>query len=254
MSEFFRATPADREPKKMMRLSRADVEKRISAGEDFESVDVSGLDLSGLSLSGKNFRGARAENVRLYQKGSEGKDMVTTDISHSDWTNAILVSESSDAIFIRVNAKGARFGYSESLAACRERNHVQYAETGFIPTDDRNALLGFNGSGGNFQKTSWKNVDFGGADYGAYFKSADFQGAVFDGCDLSGIDFSTSNLEAVIFQDPVQLDACCVAAKDAGLVLEAFRLTDHNENQMLAELKKMNDPRRALERLGMIVK
>lgn len=255
MSEFFRGNPSDQEPKQVKRLTRADVERKIAAGEQFESADVSGLDLAGLPLAKKNFRSARAENVRLYRKGPDAKSFVATDISDSDWTDAVLVSESSGTIFIRVNAEGARFGYSESLAACRERNRVQFEKTGLMPNDERNALFGFNGSGGNFKKTSWKNVDFGGGDYGAYLDQADFSSANFDGCDLSGIDFSSCNLEGVSINDALELRGLKLSEHAADAVARGLSFSDPDKHNDLEERAYMyeGDPRAFLESYGIII-
>lgn len=227
MGENFRGNPADQEMRTPKKLTRSDVEKKIENNESFEGVIIEGLDLSGLTLEGKNFRSANAYDLNLYRKASGAQAEVTTNIRGTDWTDAVLVSQTADTRFIKVQAEGARFGFTKSLAAHRREYNERYEKTGEAPRIDKmNALFGFTGHRGDFKKTSWKNIDFGGSGHGAHFRQADFKEAVFEGCDLSGIDFSTCSLEGVSVKDPVELRGLKISAKDALAVAVGLSFSD----------------------------
>lgn len=220
------------------RLTLRLVAERLSAQENFENTDVSNLDLAGLPSQHKKFRSVEASNLRLYRKAAGSQAEITTDLTGSDWTDANLTSESGDTLFIKVQAEAATFGFSQSLAARRQENQQRAEHGDTVSSNEMNALFGFNGSGGNFKKTRWNHIDFGGADYGAYFKQADFKGATFEGCDVSGIDLSSAQLEGVLIKDPIGLDGLKIAEKDVlsvaqGLSFLKFQLPTISKNALI---------------------
>lgn len=256
MSEIFRGNPSDKEMHAPKQLSRSDVERKIENNESFEGSSIEGLDLSGLSLEGKNFRSANAYDLKLYRKAAGAQAEVTTDIRGSDWTDAVLVSQTGDTLFTKVQAEGARFGFTTSLVEHRARYKEHYETTGEAPRIDKmNGLSGFTGNRGDFKKTLWKHIDFGGTSDGARFRQADFSGAVFEGCDLSEIDLSTCNLEGISLKDPAELRGLKIAEKDMLSVAQglSFSAADaHNELKERAYIFE-GDPRGFLDSYGVKV-
>lgn len=255
MSESFRpeSSFSKKELIKNKRLTRQEAEQKVAMHEHFESCDLTNLDLTGLPLAGKKFCSAEAAGLVLYHKSENGAPAVTTDISHTDWTGAALATENGRTNFIKVVAEGARFGYTKKIAIERlgETPQPTGPETNLSDGSDQ-ALFGFNGSGGNFQKTSWKNINFGGDNLGAYFKQADFREAVFEGCDLSGIDLSTSDLEGVLIKDPVRLEGLIIAEKDVLSVAQGLSFSTkigHDELEERAHIYE-GDPGGFLDRYG----
>ncbi len=173
-----------------LRLTRAEVEERLARGEHLEHVDLHDGDLAGLELRGKRFRHSIVYGLQLYRGDGDPATEVRTDIRNTDWTDAAMASIGQEAFFGRVNAEGAEFGFTETLVERRQR----HAASGQPPTDlDSGSYANFNGAEGNFLRTTWRNIDFGGGSgYEVRFENADLIGATFEGCDLSGIDLSTS--------------------------------------------------------------
>lgn len=202
------------------KLTAAQVAEKIKRGESLENLDLQDLNLAGLPLAEKSFRGADLRGVSLYQYDQDKDKETVTNISRADFREAILADTAGGCDFFRVDAEGAKFGYSETLADRRTRHQNKFRAVGQKPPiTDSGAFYRFDGSEGNFQKTFWLNVDFGsGTDFNADFTGADLSGATFAGCDLSGLDLSRTKI--------------------AGLKLIGFNLLDRliiNENQV-AEL------------------
>lgn len=177
------------------RLTRADVEERIARGEQLERVDLHDLDLAGLDLRGKRFRDSVVYGLQLYRGDGDPATEVRTDIRETDWTDARVASIGQEIFFGRVNAEGAVFGFTETIAERRAR-HAASSK----PPDDRDSggYHNFNGAEGNFRRTTWRNIDFGGGTgYEARFEGADLTDATFEGCDLSGLDLSTARTDGI---------------------------------------------------------
>ncbi|MBI4434341.1 pentapeptide repeat-containing protein [Candidatus Uhrbacteria bacterium] len=172
------------------KLTRVEVEERLARGEHMERVDLHDEDLTGLELRGKRFRDSIVYGLQLYRGDGDPATEVRTDIRETDWTDARMGSIGAEAFFGRVNAEGAVFGFTETLAERRQR----HAASDQPPTDlDSGGYHNFNSAEGNFQRTTWRNIDFGGGTgYEARLEGADLRGATFDGCDLAELDFSTA--------------------------------------------------------------
>ncbi|MFH1089121.1 MAG: pentapeptide repeat-containing protein [Candidatus Uhrbacteria bacterium] len=192
------------EKKRKMRLDREGVKARLEAGENLENYDLSNLDLAGLDFrEGVSFRGSDLRGTLFFHKESEdGSDPeVKTSIKGADFTEATFAILERKPVFVRVEAEGAKFGYTESLLSRLKR----LEEPGELKTaENSGGLFGFNGCEGNFKGTTWGNIDFGGdTGFGATFYGADFSGAVIDGCDLSGIDLSETEIKNIKIINPV---------------------------------------------------
>lgn len=191
-------------------LTREDVEGLLARGENLEGFRLTDVDLAGLTLEGKSFRGSDIRGLKFYRvvRDREGHiiEEVTTNARECDLTDALVADYGGGVSMELVDAEGARFGFSEDLRVRRERHAAQQAK-GEMPTiEDSGGYLSFVGSGGNFRRTTWLNVDFGGqTGYEAIFDYADLEAAIMQNCDLSGIDFSTANLEGIAIRDPVSL-------------------------------------------------
>jgi uncharacterized protein YjbI with pentapeptide repeats len=184
----------------------------------------------------KKFCLSDARGIKLHRRDVDSQAETITDISDSDWTDALLATENGETVFVAVQAQGARFGFTEQLIDCRARNKQAQASGKRTTVEAMNGLHGFNGARGNFQRTSWKNIDFGGADAGAIFSEANLRGAVFEGCDLSGIDFRTCNVEGVVIKDPARLDGLTITKKQAELIAPGLFFSDDQAYAVLEQL------------------
>jgi uncharacterized protein YjbI with pentapeptide repeats len=258
MNEFGQNTPPEAEIEKSKKLTREEVEARLANGENLENLDIKDLDLAGLNLEGKSFRGSDIRGVIFYrEKRSEDNKIIETrtNIKNADFTDAIIADLAREIFFGRVDAEGANFGYTEDLISRRNR-HIEYKKSGKAPTtEDTGGLFNFNGSEGNFKKTKWTNVDFGGGSgYDAIFPNADLSEAEIVGSDLTEMDFSTVKIDGVKIKDPLSLQGMKINEQQISSIVQAIELTD--EKERLEFLKEVKDkgPGKALEDFfGMII-
>lgn len=201
-------------------LTRADVEERLGRGEHLEGVSLVDLDLAGLELRGKRFCESDVWGLQLHRSADETTLEVTTDIRDTDWTDAAFASIGQETFFGRVNAEGATFGFTETLAARRQR----HAASGQPPSDrDSGSYHNFNGIEGNFRRTTWRNIDFGGGTgYDALFTEADLTDAVIDGCNLGGLDLTTATITGMEFRDGCWLRGMRIRADQMEAVLSGY--------------------------------
>lgn len=252
MNQFEEGFGPPKEVKKFEKLTREEVESRLAAGENLENLILTDLDLAGLNLERKSFRGSNIQGIILYREKQEEDGIVETrtNIRGADFTDATIadLGSSYQAIFYKVDAEGARFGFTEDLVS-RRRRHEEMKEAGKGPTaEDTGGLFNFNGSKGNFKKTRWINVDFGGGSgYEAIFPQADLSESIIEGSDLTEIDFLTTIIDGIKIKDPISLNGLRINEQQIPLIVQAIELTDEECRSEFLEEVKSKGPQRALE-------
>lgn len=235
-------------------MTREEVEARLARGENLENLDLKDLELAGLDFEGKSFRGSDIRGVIFYgeKRGEDGKIIeLITNLRRADFTDATIATIGDfgpETIFGRVEAEGATFGFTENLISRRKR-HAAMNESGERPeAADSGGLYNFNGGGGNFKKTKWNNIDFGGGSgYEAIFPGADLSEAEIIGSDLSGLDFSTTKIDGIKIKDPLSLQGLIITKQQADTLTEAIELSDEKEHQEFSDEIKQKGSKKALE-------
>lgn len=243
--------PPEKETKKLQKITREEVEARLARGEDLENFDLKDLELAGLNFEGKKFRGSDIRGAWFYgeRQGEGGKTIeLITNIRRADFTDTTIGDFGPETIFGRVEAEGAIFGFSEDLISRRKRHRIMNVSGERPDAADSGGLYNFNGGGGNFRKTRWSNIDFGGGSgYEALFPGADLSEAEIIGCDLSGIDFSTTKIDNIKIKDPLSLENFIITKQQVITLVEAIELSDKNEDQKFFEEIEQRGPEKALE-------
>jgi uncharacterized protein YjbI with pentapeptide repeats len=242
------------EPKK---LTREEIESRLANGENLENLNLTDLNLAGLNLEGKSFRGSDIRGMSLYreEKKEDGTLVeIQTNIKGADFTDATIADFGPEVFFERVNAEGAIFGFTEDLISRRNR-HIEYKKSGRAPgAEDTGELLKFNGSEGNFKKTKWINVDFGGGSgYESTFSDADLSESIMEGSDLTGMDFSTTKIDSIKIKDPMSLSGLIINEQQIPIMVQAIELTDEKAQREFLEEVKNKGPQKALEDFFLVV-
>lgn len=250
MSEFGQDAP-EAVAEKLQKITREEVEARLAAGENLENLYMIDLDLSDIDFEGKSFRGSDIRGVYFYgEKQDENGKIIEliTNLRRADFTDATIGDLGPEAIFARVEAEGAIFGFTESLTSRRKR-HAKLKESGDRPeAADSGGLYGFNGGGGNFKKTKWNNIDFGGGSgYEALFPGADLGEAEIIGSDLSGLDFSTTKIGDIKIKDPLSLRGLVITEQQSDTLAGTIKLSDERARQEFAEEIRQKGPKKALE-------
>ncbi len=240
--------PPESEAEIPKKLTRADVESRLERDDSLENLDLTDLDLAGLNFEGRSFRGSDIRGMTLYGKEKgEGDTIIErrTNIRDSDWTDAIIADLGEGVFFGRVDAKGATFGYTESLVSRRKR----HKKAGKAPTaEDTGGLFGFDASQGNFKKTIWRNIDFGGgSNYESIFPDADLSQSLIEGSDLTKMDFSTTKIDGIKIKDPMSLHGMKINKEQILSIVQAIELTDKKCQSEFLEKTKSSGQRKALE-------
>ncbi len=200
---------------------KAEVIRRLGAGEGLENLILTDLNLAGLELEGVSFRGADIRGVSLYreEESEDGKTIeTTTNIRGADFTDAIFAGGTD---FYRVDAEGTIFGYTESIDS-RRKSHP----------GDCGGLFRFDGCEGNFKETRWTNIDFGGGtEFEAMFFGADLSGAVVRECLLAEIDLSETTIEGITIIDPapISLNGLKINKQQIESLAQAIKLADKEE-------------------------
>ncbi len=251
MDEFGQGAPPEVAAEKLKKLTREEVEVRLARGENLEDLYLVDLDLAGLNFEGKSFRGSDIRGVYFYgeKRGEDGKIIeLITNLRRADFTDVTIADTGQDTIFGRVEAEGATFGFTEDLISRRNR-HAAMNNSGERPEAvDSGGLYGFNGGGGNFKKTKWNNIDFGGGSgCEAIFPGADLTDAEIVGSDLAGIDLSTTKIDNIKIKDPLSLQSLVITEQQADTLAMAIELSDEKERQEFSEEVKQRGPRKALE-------
>lgn len=230
------------------RLDRQAAEDRLDRGEQFEGISVADQDLAGLPLEGKSFRMADARGLILFNE-ERGE---STDIKHTDWTDADIADLGNFANFTAVDAEGAKFGFSEPLKdrrarALREGKKLEWYDCG--------GYHNFVANNGNFPKTTWDNIDFGGqSDYEAVFFDADLMDAVFRGCNLAGLDWSRARLTNIRIIDPESMNGLQIYEKYVADIVAGVEYTDPAvQAKWEASLKKNGEQGAVEQYLGIYI-
>jgi len=251
MDEFGQGAPPEVAAEKLKKLTREEVEVRLARGENLEDLYLVDLDLAGLNFEGKSFRGSDIRGVYFYgeKRGEDGKIIeLITNLRRADFTDVTIADTGQDTIFGRVEAEGATFGFTEDLISRRNR-HAAMNNSGERPdAADSGGLYGFNGGGGNFKKTKWNNIDFGGGSgCEAIFPGADLSEAEIISSDLSGLDFSTTKIEGIKIKDPLLLEGLIIIAEQADTLARAIELSNEKERLEFTDEIKQKGSRKALE-------
>lgn len=115
-------------------------------------------------------------------------------------------------------------------------------------TADSGGFYGFNGGGGNFKKTKWNNIDFGGGSgYEALFPGADLGEAEIVGSDLAEIDLSTTKIDDIKIKDPLSLRGLIITEQQADTLARAIELNNKKERLEFAEEIEQKGAKTALE-------
>lgn len=247
----------EQETKNVKKLTREEVIERLSRNEHFENVDIADLDLSlsELNFEGKRFCGSDIRGLRLcrekYREDGTLIEIIRANIRGADFTDAIIADQGTEIFFRWVDAVGASFGYTEDLLSRRKRQE----ESGNAPIEDSGGLFCFNGSRGDFRKTTWTNIDFGGGSgYEAIFHRANLSESIMNGCDLREMDFSESSISRIKIIDPVSLWGMRINLKQIEGVAESIEFTDQEEQAEFLKEKAEKNPRNLLEEyFGIII-
>ncbi|MBU1890208.1 pentapeptide repeat-containing protein [Patescibacteria group bacterium] len=247
--ESFEAERTEAEP---VMITRDVVVERLRNDEHFENTNLQDLNLAGFNLENRKFCGADIRGIHLYEYDSATGQETKTNIRGADFTDTVI-ADTGTTDFFRVDAEGAGFGYTESLIDRRKR--LEDAGTRPGPKDC-GGVFGFDGSEGNFKKTRWSNVDFGGnSGYEAIFNRADFSEAIISGSDLSGMDFSIMEIHEIQIVDPVSLRGMTISKEQVDDLCNGISYTDEEKQRVFLEKKEGLGARRLLtEHFGVIVK
>ena len=254
MPEFKQNFPPEPVPENPRKITREEVEARLARGENLEKLDMKDLDLAGLDFEGESFRGSDIRGACFYgeKQGENGKTIeVPANLRRADFTDAVIGDYGPETIFGRVEAEEATFGFTEDLTSRRNR-HAKLKGSGERPeATDSGEYYNFNGGGGNFRKTRWNNIDFGGGPdcdgCEALFPGADLSEAEIIGCDLAGIDLSTTKIDGIKIKDPISLQGLIITEQQADTLAKAIELSDEKKRQKFAEEIKQKGPKKALE-------
>ena len=225
---FESGRPPEAERPEMKKTTREEVEARLTRGEHLEKMNMGDLDLSGLELGGRRFNGSDVRGLRLFNEARAER----TDIRNTEWRDVELCSLGQETVLAYADAEGSNFGYSETLSARRQRCAGKR-----LPEQDSGAYLNFNVQQAKLARTSWENIDFGGAfaddGYEARFQGADLKGARFAGCDLSNLDLTESDIAGLVIEDPDSLAGLRLDADQVEAVAAGIRYSDKKVNDEL---------------------
>ena len=263
MNKPERGAPQETAAEKLKKITREEVEARLACGENLEDLDMKDLDLAGLNFEEKKFRGSGIRGAWFYgeKQGENGKTVeLITNLRRADFTDATIGDFGPETIFSRVEAEGAIFGFTEDLISRRNRHNrrtLLMNVSGERPmAADSGGLYNFNGGGGNFKKTRWINIDFGGGSgYEAIFPGADLSEAEIVGSDTAGLDFSTTKIDGIKIKDPLSLRGLIIAEQQVITLVEAIELSNKNEDKTFFEKIEQKGPEKALkDYFGIIIK
>ncbi len=245
------------------RMSRESVDAALERGEKiFDGKDLRDLDLAELALVGASFRGTDVRGLRLrHGKGKGIEDEPRTDISGTDWTDAVF-ADTGETAFRYVNAENAKFGFSEPL----NERRLRLAAKGTFGPEEVGAYYGFDGRAGVFRGTTWKEIDFGGTldEEGnpiegdiveALFAQADLSDAAFINVDLTGIDWSDRVLiEKITIQDPFSLRGLTITPSQVDALAAGIKITHEGDmDAWKTERQDKGDAKALQEFFGVII-
>ncbi|MDD5251003.1 MAG: pentapeptide repeat-containing protein [Patescibacteria group bacterium] len=232
-------------------LSREEVAARLERGEHLEKVALTDLNLAGLNLRGCSFCGSDVRGLKLF----DGRTGELTDIRETDWTNADFADFQKWTVFDYVQAKGARFGFSESLADRKARLSALRAEgKTVLDWRDGGMFLNFHGREADFAQTTWTNINMAGSESSGLarfvttvlFDGASLINARFIACDMSGINLSKSNIKGIRIEDPVGLAGLRITEEQVEDIADGIVYTDSEQRRKLFDMLEAVGKRRCL--------
>jgi len=232
-------------------LTRQGVEEALKHGDNFDNVSLVDQNLAELDFNGKNFRHSDIRGLKLHDfDPDEDARHERTEIIKSDWTDAVISDPERETDFSFVQANGAKFGFTETLAT---RRALRDKSGGQI--DDIGDLCNFNASDGIFNESQWKNLDFcGKAKYRPDFRGAWLNNSTITGCDLSRLDLSRSFLTDISIINPVSLDNLLIDKKDAPTIAKAIKFTDQaRQDEFMRTLAEKGDQKTLEEYFGIVI-
>ena len=237
------------------RLERAEIERRLAAGESLAGLDLRGLDLRGLDLTGADlsnallldadlrgvtaagacfenalltgalaeeaiFRGARMQNAVLERVALTRADLSQADLSGARLTEARLSNVNATGAILR----GADLTGVQAVGA--DFRDADLCEAVLVKADLRSA---------SFERANLETASFEGADAAnarfaqAQAEDASFVEARLDNADFSQsilkrADFSLARLDAAIFRKAQAVDAAFYGAVGEGVCFAGARL------------------------------
>ncbi len=238
--------------------SREEIEEILATGDNLENLDLHAEEEADYDkrtffagredIDGVSFRGSDVRGLVLYLSESDSGEYpeVRTSIRGTNWRECKMADQSMITDFKFVDATGASFGYFETL---RDR-FGRYPEG--VPIDDSGAIFNFVGHGGNFSRTHWLNVDFGGREvaetgYESEFMGADFTEAVLEGCYLQRIDFTEVEVAGIKIIDPYSMKKMRITEAQVESIFDGIQLTDERYVTELAQLAENVGGKKALE-------
>lgn len=221
------------QPDQKKRLTREAILETLASTPEtinLEGTDLKDLDLGGLDLHRQNFSNCDARGLILE----------ASNISETNWTDAVVEAHGPYTNFKQVKATGSTFGATRNLYLREQKLKKARAEE-----LDSNSYMGFDGRNGNFQKCTWNNIDFQGeSGYGAMFDYADLSGSTFDGCDFRGLDWTTTKIDniKITIYDPESLNGLSITADQIPIIINAAQFNDEAYNEGFKEECKKQNP------------
>jgi len=252
MSDFEHGYQPPEKPKKP---TAEQVRAILNGDRDMSGLDINNLRLNGFDMKGCDFTGCDARGIDLSPETKQnGKETAEkpTDIRETNWTDATFASAGEFTSFKDVNAKGAIFGFKMTLAERQQMIAETIKNKGRGPNEfECGGYFNFDGTGADFSKTKWINIDFGGGSgYEAFFDGADFKEADFKGCNMSNIDLSNTKLDKVKFaiNEPDELFGMVINSEQIEMIIQGISLNNpEKQRQFEAILSALGSSRNALE-------
>ncbi|WP_345252058.1 DUF2169 family type VI secretion system accessory protein [Pigmentiphaga soli] len=193
--------------------ARAEVQRRLAAGESLAAVDLTGADLSGLDLRGADFSAAHLESADLSRANLSGADFCMAVLAHANLEGAVAIG----TLFMGANLAKARLAGAVFDRANLDRAVMM--QTQWLDLSLRGAVL----TGIQWFESAFAPADWSGATAdGQTFLKADLKQMLWEGvrmrqatfieCDLSGIDLRGADLAEASFVGCKGQGAQCAGA------------------------------------------
>lgn len=192
--------PAPRKSGERAQEARAEVVRRVAAGESLAAVDLTGADLSGLDLRGANFSAAHMESVDLSGANVSGANFSMAVLAHADLSRLVAIgtwfmganlgkATLAGAVFDQARLDGAMIMQTafQDLSLREATLHgVQWFESTFSPADWSGAI----GDQLTFYRADLK---------GMVWENVQMRKATFIECEMENIDLCGADLSEASF-------------------------------------------------------